>query len=54
MIKLIQHAGDLIVDLPFSREVTQTMVCVFDALTGFPKSLTLKVPGKDLKELYGG
>ncbi len=54
MIKLIQHAGDLIVDLPVSREVAQTMVCVFDALTGFPKSLTLKVPGIGLKEGYGG
>ena len=51
MIKLIQHAGDLIVDLPVSREVAQTMGCVFDALTGFPMLLTLKVPGIDLKEV---
>ncbi len=54
MIQFILHANDLIVDLPDSQEVAQTLVWVFDTLTGFPKSLTSKVPGIDLKEVKGG
>jgi len=48
---LILYASDLIVDLSDSWEVAQTLVCVFDALTGDPESLTSKVHGIDLKEV---